>query len=95
MQESNSIFMKLSLYSGNLLQMYYFGAGQKIMHVSYNQWSLAFGILVKFQTVYQLKIQLNITLYSSIIVKANPFENVEAEEQEELFEPEGKYLIFF
>ena len=46
------------------------------------------------QTVYQQKIQLNITLYSSIIVNANPFENVEAEEQEESFEPEGKYIFF-
>ena len=40
-------------------------------------------------TVYQL-FQLNITLYSSIIVNANPFENVEAEKQKELFESEGK-----
>ena len=47
------------------------------------------------QSVYQLKIQLNIILFSSIIVNANPFENVEAEEQEELFEPEGKYIYFF
>ena len=49
--------------------------------------------LLMVQTVYQLKIQLNLTLYSSIIVNANPFENVEAEEQEELFEPEGKYVF--
>ena len=46
------------------------------------------------QTVYQQKIQLNITLYSSIIVNANPFENVEAEEQEESFESEGKSFFF-
>ena len=49
--------------------------------------------LLMVQTVYQLKIQLNLTLYSSIIVNATPFENVEAEEQEELFEPEGKYFF--
>ena len=43
--------------------------------------------LLIVQTVHQLKIQLNLTLHSSIIVKANPFENAEAEEQEEeLFE---------
>ena len=51
--------------------------------------------LLMVQTVFQLKIQLNLTLYSSIIVNANPFENAEAEEQEELFEPEGKYFFFF
>ena len=44
-------------------------------------------------TVYQLFQLLNITLYSSIIVNANPFENVEAEKQKELFESEGKYFF--
>ena len=44
-------------------------------------------------TVYQLFQLLNITLYSSIIVNANPFENVEAEKQKELFESEGNFFF--
>ena len=58
--------MKLSLYSGNLLQKYYFGGGQKFMHVSYNEWPLVESGYNTFKQQYNKVKFLNFSLLSAI-----------------------------